>query len=336
MTLLKELIYAFYANLININLYLLNKISKYRYVYCNIISFGDCFTFYIENYYKIIKNKNKVLVLSKLEKDIAEIFFSKRNIASIFFLIPKFIPVYRISFLLQKKKYFKPDSSFKIDNSKIKILNKHRVLLIKLLKEKINLISPELKKIKNEKFILFFIKHYYKKNIITNGSDARQTCDLKKIYKTINFLINNKNKIIILGNKFDKSISVLKKKYFNNKYIRFFFNMSPNQSMLDQLYVHYYSLLSIGNDSGTFVMSKYLKKKIIFFDTMKSYSESYQKFRNIKMLYKKVNYRKNLQNFSLSHLKDAYNINKKNLLKETSYLEIKKELKKKHYKLSFQ
>ena len=49
MTLLKELIYAFYANLININLYLLNKISKNKYVYCNIISFGDCFTFYIEN-----------------------------------------------------------------------------------------------------------------------------------------------------------------------------------------------------------------------------------------------------------------------------------------------
>jgi hypothetical protein len=335
MTLFKELIYIFYANLININLYLLNKISRNKYIYCDIISFGDCFTFYIENYYKIIKNKNKVLVLSKLEKDIAEIFFCKRNIVSIFFLIPRFIPVYRISHLLKNKSYFKPDNSFTIDSSKVRVSNKHRRLLIKLLRKKINLISPKLKRIKNEKFILFFIKHYYKKNIITNGSDARQTYNFQKVYKTINFLINNKNKIIILGDKFDKSIPVLKKKYFNNKYIRFFLNMSPNQSMLDQLYIHYYSLLSIGSDSGAFVMSKYLKKKIIFFDTMISYDQSYQKFRNIKMLYKKVSYERNFQNFSVSHLKDAYNINKKSLLKETSFLEIKNEIKKKHYKLSF-
>jgi hypothetical protein len=68
---------------------------------------------------------------------------------------------------------------------------------------------------------------------------------------------------------------------------------------------------------------------------MISYDQSYQKFRNIKMLYKKVSYERNFQNFSVSHLKDAYNINKKSLLKETSFLEIKNEIKKKHYKLSF-
>jgi hypothetical protein len=331
---LKEFIYLFFCNVININLYLIKKFNKRRYVYSNKISFGDTFIFYIDNYFKVIKDKIKIIIFSKLEEDISRIFFTKKNIINIFFPIPRYVPVYRINVLLKKKKNFTSTASLEVDYSKRKLLNKHRMLLIKSLKKNMNLVSPEIKRLIDEKFILIFIKHYNNTNKNLNGSNARQTCNFHKVYKTINFLIKKKNKILILGDKFDKSVPILRAKYFNNNNVIFFSDVSSKKSIFDQLFVHYYSLLSIGSDSGTFMMSHYLKKKTIHFDAIKNSDESYQKLKNIKLLYKKIIYKNKIENLSQqAHLNNISNITNKFIIRETSFLEIKNQLKKINYNL---
>jgi len=191
---LKKIIYIFFANLININIYLIKKFNKnnFTYIHSNKISFGDTFIFYIENYEKIIKNNLKIIVFSKLEKRIADFFFSKKNIKNLLFLIPYFVPVYTINSLLRKKKNFISDISCEVNHNKRRIKNIHKILLLKLLKRNINLVSPKLKKIKNKKFVLMFIKHYNKSKLITDGTNSRHTLNFNKIYKIIDFFIKKK------------------------------------------------------------------------------------------------------------------------------------------------
>jgi hypothetical protein len=322
---IKEFIYIFYTNIININLYLIKKITKKKYIYSDEISFGATFAYYIENFSKIIQNNIKILVFSQLEMKIAEFFFKKKFIANLFILIPHFIPVYRINVLLKKKKYYEPNIFFKLDFPKIGLLpNKHKKLLIKLLKKNINYISPGLKKLHNKKFIIMFVKHYNNTNVVTYTSEIRQTVDFKKIYKTIEFFEKKNIKVIILGNNSDKSIPILRKKYLNNSNVQFFFDLSLNQSMTDQLYIHYYSLLSIGSDSGVFIMSMYLKKKIILFDSFIGETfKFYKKNKNIIVLLKKIKIKKKIRSLK----EDDYLLKTKSKPIETSYNEIIKAYK---------
>jgi ADP-heptose:LPS heptosyltransferase len=155
-------------------------------------------------------------------------------------------------------------------------------------------------------------------------SDIRQTIDFEKIYKTIDFFLKKKIKIIILGNNSDKSLPILKNKYLTNNKVLFFSDLSLNQSVIDQLYIHYYSLLSIGSDSGAFIMSIYLKKKIIFFDAIISPTyKFYKKNKNIVMLLKKIVVKKKIR--ALKY--DDYLLKKKSKPIETSYDQIIKAYK---------
>jgi hypothetical protein len=333
MKLLKEIIYIFFSNWININLFLIKIFSKKKYIYSKKISFGDTFTFYINNYFKIKKYKLKIIIFSRLEHEISKLFFSKRFIIKTLFLIPKFIPVYRINILLLKKKYFKPSDDFELDYSKKLIFSNLKILLIKLLKKNINNVSQKVKKLGGQKFILIFVKHY-KKNISLKGSEPRQTGNFQKIYQTINFLLKKKIKVVVMGNKYDKSLGMLKNKYYNRKNIIFFDKISLNHSIFDQLYVHYYSLFYIGSDSGALIISRYLKKKMIIFDSVRNNDESYQKSNDNLILFKKIIYNKKKQVLSQqTHINNIKNIVGKYVIKENSYLEIKNALKKMNYKL---
>jgi hypothetical protein len=331
---LKKITYVFFSNLINFNLFFLKKFSNKNYIYSDTISFGETFVFYIHNYHKINNDNNKkVLVFSKFEENIAKLFFTKKKIKRIFFLLPFFIPVYGVSVLMQKKKYFTPSISLLINYKKRKILNQHKIILIKLLKKNINVISPELKKIQNEKFILMFVKHHKNKRKIIDGSYARHTQDFKKIHKLINFFLKKKIKIIIFGNEYDESLSILKDKHGNNKHnVLFFKDISFKQSIYDQLFVHYYSLLSIGSDSGAFIMSQYLKKRILYFDTFEIKNQFYQKYKKTKTLYKKIIYDGKIKNLSLTNLNKIPKMHNKYSITENSFSEIINELRKIKYK----
>lgn len=327
---IKECIYQFLANLININIFFLKKFSKNKYIYSKKISFGDTFTFFIENFYKT-KNK-KIIIFSKLEEKISKLIFSKGKIKKILFLIPSFIPTYRISFLLQNKKNFNQPSSYDVNDEKLKVKNKHKKLLINILNNNIKYISPNLKNFQNQKYYLISIKHFDKNKNKIVGAHTRSTSDLKKVYKLINFL--SKDKVIILGDKYDKSYKILKKNYKNKKNIFFFKDLSKSQSIIDQLFIHYYAFLAVGNASGAFIMSIYLKKKVIFFDTLifKINKNSLLISKNIKNLFKKIIYNNKTEILSDKHveliLTKKINSQNKYQIKENNFYEIKNEILK--------
>jgi hypothetical protein len=329
---LKKIIYVFFANFININLFFLKDLKRNNFVYFKIISFGDTFTYYINNYFKINKNKKKILIFSQFEKKIAEFFFSKNKIKKIFFLIPYFIPIYSISHLLNKKNYFKSSEIYDLNLAKLNVKNKHKNLLINLLKSKINFVSENLKKFQNEKYCVIFVKHNNNNKNDVTGSNSRQTTDFKKIFKIINFLTYLKSKVVILGTKNDKSINILKKYYKNNKNILFFKDLSNSYSITDQLFIHQYSALSIGNCSGAFIIPIYLKKKIIFFDHFKQNFFSLVYSENIKNFYKKIiinNKEQVLTNKILDKiLSKKISLQKKFTIKENTYSEIKNQIQK--------
>jgi hypothetical protein len=330
MILLKKIVYIFFANIININLFFLKKVKKDKFIYFKIISFGDTFTYYIDNYFKIKNKKIKIIIFSQLEKKIADFFFPKNKIKKLLFLVPNFVPIYFINNLLNKKKYFIPSSIYDLDQAKLKVQNKHKNLLINLLKSKLNLVSEKLKKIQNEKYCVIFIKYNNNdKNDITD-SNSRQTSDFKKIFKIINFLIKFKSKVVILGDKSDKSVNILKIYYKNNKDIIFFKDLSNSYSVIDQLFVHQHSSLTIGNCSGAFIIPIYLKKKIILFDYFKQNYYSLTHSKNIKNFYKKIIFNKKEQILSKKILENILN-KKKSLkfeIKENTYNEIKKQIEK--------
>jgi hypothetical protein len=330
--LLKKIIYIFFANIININLFFLKKVKGDDFVYFKIISFGDTFTYYINNYFKIKNKKIKILIFSQFEKKLSDFFFPNNKIKELLFLVPNFIPIYAINKFLNKKNNFTPNSTYDLDQAKLKVQNKHKNLLINLLKSKLNLVSEKLKKIHNEKYCVIFIKHNNTNKNDISDSNSRQTSDFKKIFKIINFLINYKSKVIILGDKSDKSVNILKIYYKNNKDIIFFKDLSNSYSVIDQLFLHQHSSLTIGNCSGAFIIPIYLKKKIIFFDYFKQNYYSLVHSKNIKNFYKKIIFNKNKKEQILTKkiLDNIYN--KKNSLqfeiKENSYNEIKKQIEK--------
>jgi hypothetical protein len=325
---IKEFIYQFLTNLININIFFLKKFSKNKYIYSKKISFGDTFTFFIENFYKI-KNK-KIIIFSKLEEKISKLIFPEEKIKKILFLIPSFIPTYRISYLLQNKKNFNQRNPYDVNDEKLKVKNKHKNLLINILNHNIKYISPNLKNFQNQKYYLISIKHFDQNKNKIVGAHTRATSDFKKVYKLINFL--SKNKVIILGDKYDKSYKILKKNYKNKKNIFFFKDLSKSQSIIDQLFIHYYAFLAVGNASGAFIMSIYLKKKIIFFDTLifKINKNSLLISNNIKNLYKKVIYNNKTEILSDKHveliLTKKLNSRNKYQIKENNFYEIKNEI----------
>ena len=329
---LKKIIYIFFANFININLFFLSKFKIDSAIYFRMISFGDTFTYYINNYFKIKNRKKKILIFSQFEKKIADFFFPETTIKKILFLVPYFIPMYTISKLLDKKKYFNYTKDYDLDTATLSVNNKHKNLLIYLLKSKLNLVSENLKKIKNLKYCVIFIKHNNNnKNDIT-GSNSRQTSNFTKIFKIINFLTILKKKVVVLGDKNDKSVTILKTYYKNNKKIIFFNDLSKSYSVIDQLYLHQHSSLSVGNCSGAFIMPIYLKKRIIFFDHFKQNFFSLVYSKNIKNFYKRIILNNKEQILTDKILNKILNTKKsfqeRFIIKENSYNEIKNYIQK--------
>jgi hypothetical protein len=106
--------------------------------------------------------------------------------------------------------------------------------------------------------------------------------------------------------------------------------LSNSYSVIDQLFVHQHSSLTIGNCSGAFIIPIYLKKKIILFDYFKQNYYSLTHSKNIKNFYKKIIFNKKEQILSKKILENILN-KKKSLkfeIKENTYNEIKKQIEK--------
>lgn len=286
---LKEIIIKFYSSLILLNILAIKKISKYKLLYCD-LAFGDSFAYYIFNYKKISNKRYKVLTFSHLDHNNASFLFGNSKIIKNFFFIPKIFPIYGIITYLRSKKIF-CSGNYKFHKYKIKEENK-KIVENKLF-ENIHLVSKKLLFLKNERYILFFIKYYNKNINDISGSAGRQSNNFYKITKILQFFKKKKINIIVIGNSEDKSIPILRnitneQNLFNVKFLKDYSN-----SIINQLFVHYYSQGGIGSDSGAFIYSWFFKKKVLHFDTTPSNeSLALAKNKNVKFLYKSIQLKK--------------------------------------------
>ena len=162
------------------------------------------------------------------------------------------------------------------------------LILDNILKRRYEQINTNIKSLEKKRFILIFIKHYNKNNNDIHGSRNRQTSDFDKIFSIIKFILKKKIKIVIMGNEKDKSVNIIEEK-IKNKNLFFFKNLSPNQTLIDQLFLHKYSQFGIGSDSGVWTMSFFFQKKIFLFDTCVSFDNNiYKKYKNIFFMPKKI------------------------------------------------
>jgi hypothetical protein len=323
-----------WSELIAINLFFLNKFTKDKYFYNNSGGFGDSYTFFLETFFFINKKKKYVpLSYTNYQKSIIDFLFTRNK--NILFSVPKFIPIYQTISKIKKSKFFKPYKNVSFLSAGIqdlKILNNNltkNLLEQKLLKSKI---SRNLLFLEKEKFFCLHIKHYNNSANDLSGSHARQTAGLEKIFLLINFLLKNRTKILILGNKYDKFISIIKSKLFANQVSKIFFfeDLTDNYSFADQVFVTKHSIGYVGSAAGMSDLFYFLKKKSLLFDSLyvsKIHDKFNRKYR--RYLYKKIktknkfniltdnllNYRKKFQVFEVPITAIENNI-KKFLLKK--------------------
>ena len=282
-----------WSRLIVINLFLLNKFSKKNYIYSNSGGFGDTYVFFLETFY-LINQKKKFVPLSytSYQKSIIQFLFTKNK--NILFSIPKFIPLYRTISEIKKFKFFKPYKNVSFLSSGIQDLKYlNNKLTSNLLKQKLSKskISKKILFLKKEKYICLHIKHYNNNVNDLSGSSGRQTANFEKIFLLINFLLGNRTKILILGNKKDKFIQIIKGKLSANQVSKIFFfeDLTDNYSFADQVFITKHSLGYVGSAAGMADLFYFLKKKSLLFDSFYS-----SKFNNIfdkkyrRYLYKKI------------------------------------------------
>jgi hypothetical protein len=312
LNLLREIIIKFYSSLIILNILVIKKFSKYKLLYCD-LGFGDSFAYYVFLYKKITNINYKILSFSHLDHNNASFLFGNSKIIKNFFFIPKIFPTYDIISYLRSKKII-GNIDYKFHKYKIKV--EHKKLVENKLFQNINLVSKDLFSLKKKKYFLFFIKYYNNNINDLSGSHARQSNDFYKIKKILQFFKKKKINIMVLGNSKDKSIPILRNMANKQNLLNVKFLKDYSNSIINQLFVHYYSQGGLGSDSGAFIYSWFFKKKVLHFDTTPSNeSLALAKNKNVKFLYKSV------------QLKKPNNHNKKKrLVLDNSYEEIIKNI----------
>lgn len=330
----KYLLYYIWSKLIIFSIFI-NKLSKKNYLYTDHFGFGDfCVYCYVMS--SKIKKK-KIFCYSKLQYETAIFFFEKEHIRTSFLLLPRFMNEGHLGYnFLIKSNSFKPTKPpYWISPERTKV-PAHDYFVrskksVRYMESRINIdnVSESIVSVFTKPTLLLFIKNFsHKKNNHINFQ-VRQTRNLKKIYKLINFLSKKKNNIVILGNKNDNFINsiikVKKNQRWNNVYL--FKDLSNNYSIVDQIYATFKSKGYIGSASGGNVFSTLLVKKMLLIDCPTYYVDKYWK--RISMLYKKI-YNIKKKKTEIFYWQRHYDPKKYRLI-ENNYYEIKEAVKKIFY-----
>ena len=329
---LKFLIYFLFSKLIFLSIYF-SKFRNINLLYTSHYGFGDHLFFCVEVRDKLNSN-TKIFCFSKQQNETASFFFEKENIINSFLLMPKFMNESHIGYhFLSKNINFKPSNFKRIapDNSLIPISLWYcgTKQSIGFIKQKIDSskISREIKNIFKKPTLCFFVKNFSKHKNNHFNFQVRQTRDLDKINKLLNYLDKQKINILILGTKKDHFIQILnedvKKEKFNNVY--FFKDLSENFSIGDQAFSAFNSIGYVGSVTGTMGFFGLLNKQAVLINAVSYYTDKY--WDNFTFLYKKI-FNKNTkltQNFKWKEHYDS----KENEISENTYDEIKLIVEKK-------
>ena len=221
----KYILYFFFSKLIFFSIFYFNR-KKINLFYTDRAGYGD-FIFFCLELKTQLNNQNRIFCYTEIQYEIAKFFYEEKFIAKNIFLLPRFIvnTNYISNQFLIKNKYFKPTYLARPapDNKNINLPisewwngNNESIKYLLSRIEKFE-ISTKLKKICEKKTLSIFIKNFSNSQNNHLNFQVRQTRDLNKIYKLINFLSDKNLNIVILGKKNDNFIktfpnSILEKK----------------------------------------------------------------------------------------------------------------------------
>jgi hypothetical protein len=326
---LKFIIYNFFSNIIIFSIFV-EKIKKKNILYSNCFGFGD-YVHFCENIRKKLNKNNKIFCFSQAQFEIAKFFCEEKYIVKSFILMPRLLSESHLGYnFLLNNKIFTPINLTKLgpDLKKIHISDFYvgTTNTINFLKKKINEnnISKNVANIFNKPTICLYIKNFL--NVKNNhiNFQVRQTRDLVKIERLINFLIRKNVNLIILGKERDNFIKILSLK-MKQKILKNIFllkDLSDNYSIQDQAYVALKSIGYIGSLSGAMCFFGLFNKKSVIIDSPLSYNDKY--FKNFYFLYKKI-YNKKKKTLRIFVNGQYYNPVDHNII-ETTYKSIKKTL----------
>lgn len=327
----KNLVYFTFSKIIILSL-LLAKIQKYKLIYTSSYGFGDNVIFNIFARKKI--EKNKIFCYSKTQYEISNFFYDKKNIFKSIILLPKILNETHIAYnYLENSNFFKPifikrmasDGKYLpisfLYHGNIKI---KKFIISKLKKKEI---SKDLERVLKKKTITLFIKNFSLNRNNHINFQVRQTRDLKKIYKLINYILKKKINIIILGNNKDHFIKILEKKMVvkNKKNLYLFKNLSKKYSIQDQIYLALKSIGCVGSGSGANSLFGILKNKQLYIDWITQNHDKYWKKR-ITFMYKRIYNKKTEKTYRMSWYK-KYDPSYETII-ENNFEEIKKKFNK--------
>jgi hypothetical protein len=327
----KFLIYFFYSKIILFSIFVL-RLKKTYILYPDHFGFGDFVQFCNLMRYKI--KKNKIFCYSILQYEIANFFFEKKNIKTSLVLMPKFMNESHIgyNFLLKSKifestKYpvLKLADGIRVPSHDFFIRTRESIQYT-ISRINPNIVSIDLLKLFQKPTLLLFIKNFSKKKNNHINFQVRQTRNLDKIIRLINF-INKKNvNTLIIGKNNEHFIQYISKVISNKnwKNVYLFNKLSKNYSIVDQAYVALHALGYIGSSSGAGIFCTILKKKLVIIDAPYHYIDKY--WDNYTFLYKKL-YNKINKNFKKFIWKKHYNPVTYKIV-ETNYKEIKEAVQK--------
>lgn len=316
---LLDLVFNLYALCISFEIKYRNSKKNTNLYYFGYFGWADNFCFYLSQYRKIKIKNNFALVWNNQNYEICKFLFPDNKIIKLFFSIPKFVPNYKIEKFLIDKNNFCP----KVLKSKIQkkdFLDKNRDSYRKLLKYLLRVKSKESLVSHNniQNYVCFYFR-YFPKNV----KIVRSSSNIQKCYSIINFLLQKNLNIVLLGNKTEKYLQLIKAKFYkevDKKKILFASNMVQNSNFSDQLYLMENSKFFCGTQSGFLAMYYYLKKNAVSFDGFSISEHSQIDLKNIKFLYKK----NQSHDLELSEIKNGFDLNK---LVESSAEEIINNIK---------
>ena len=338
--LLVNIFFSIYSKIILSEILIRTKLFTKKKIYYSgyngSFGYGDHVTFCVNIKNKIGK-KGKIFCYSQLQYETACFFYDKKNIIKSFLPLPKFLNESGIGFkYLYPSKIFKPENIKSPHNKRISAYHlyygtKNQIKFIKNNLKRF-CVSKKLIEILEKKTITLFVKNFsLKKNANKDlNFQMRQTRNLDKIYKLINYIKRKKIKLIILGTNKDHFIKIIQnKKIVDNKKVYLFKQISKNYSIADQAYLAENSLGYVGNYSGSDAFFQILRKKIINIDMVNWKHLKLWKSNRI-CVFKYVIDKKSKAKSILNSNK--YYSNKKYIIKETSFEELL-NIVKKHFKI---
>ena len=253
-----------YSYLIILNLFFLHRFYK-RLYHNSSLGFGDSLAYIISHYILIKKDKDAlVLDFGFITNTSIDFFFEKKKKIKLFFYIFKFLPHYNIASEFKKNKNFKLILSKKAKiSSKFKNKDSIKNLFIAKLNRSKKINELKNSKLFNKKYICISIKSYKIRDYFF-GSGPRATYDLDTINKVIEYLIIKGFDILILGLNSDYAVIEQKKKFRENKNVKFLIDQFPDYNFDCQVYFALNSSGFLGSAAGISQMYYLLQKKSIF------------------------------------------------------------------------